>query len=189
MTVSPVASSEKIQTALTNLGTPNGFIAYDVVPLLQQLVVALGNVSSGGGGGSSAITGEVKIWTTASAPTGYLLCDGSAVSRTTYASLFAVIGEIYGAGDGTTTFNIPDFRNKVPVSVGPGGPFLTLGASVGNFDYTISSTELPILQTTNTDPLSFGSNTTAVATASYSGSGSPISLIQPSFVVNFIIKT
>lgn len=44
MTVSPVASSEKIQTALTNLGTPNGFIAYDIVPLLQQLVVALGNI-------------------------------------------------------------------------------------------------------------------------------------------------
>lgn len=44
MTVSPVASAEKIQTALTNLGTPDGFIAYDIVPLLQQLVVALGNI-------------------------------------------------------------------------------------------------------------------------------------------------
>ena len=50
MSVSPVASSDKIQTALTNLGVPNGFIAYDTVPLLQQLVIALGNVTSGGGG-------------------------------------------------------------------------------------------------------------------------------------------
>ena len=189
MTVSPVASSEKIQTALTNLGTPNGFIAYDVVPLLQQLVVALGNVSSGGGGGSSAITGEVKIWTTASAPTGYLLCDGSAVSRTTYASLFAVIGTTYGTGDGSTTFNIPDFRDKAPVGNGSGGPFSTLGASVGNYDYSIASADLPILQTTNTDQLTLGSNVTAVASVAYSGTGAPISLIQPSLVVNFIIKT
>ena len=50
MTVSPVASAEKIQTALTNLGTPDGFIAQDTVPLLQQLVVALGNVTGGSGG-------------------------------------------------------------------------------------------------------------------------------------------
>jgi microcystin-dependent protein len=42
------------------------------------------------------------------APTGYLLCDGSAVSRTTYADLFAVIGTKYGSGDGSTTFNLPD---------------------------------------------------------------------------------
>jgi hypothetical protein len=54
MTASPVASSAKIQTALTNLGIPNGFIAYDTVPLLQQLVIALGNVTGGGGGGGDS---------------------------------------------------------------------------------------------------------------------------------------
>jgi microcystin-dependent protein len=43
-------------------------------------------------------------------PSGYLLCDGSEVSRTTYNALFATIGDLYGAGDGSTTFNIPDFR-------------------------------------------------------------------------------
>lgn len=47
MSTSPIASSEKIQTALTNLGIPDGFIAYDTVPLLRQLVVALGNVQGG----------------------------------------------------------------------------------------------------------------------------------------------
>lgn len=56
MTVSPVASQAKIQTALANLGTPDGFIAYDIVPLLQQLVVALGNVSTGGSGSGGAPT-------------------------------------------------------------------------------------------------------------------------------------
>ena len=45
-----------------------------------------------------------------SAPSGYLLCNGAAISRTTYAALFAAIGTTYGAGNGDTTFNIPDFR-------------------------------------------------------------------------------
>lgn len=48
----------------------------------------------------------------ASAPAGFLECDGSAVSRTTYASLFAVVGTTYGAGDGSTTFNVPDLRGE-----------------------------------------------------------------------------
>lgn len=50
-----------------------------------------------------------------SAPSGYLLCDGSAVSRSTYSSLYAVLGTAYGVGDGSTTFNLPDFRGRVPV--------------------------------------------------------------------------
>ncbi len=45
-------------------------------------------------------------------PTGWILCDGSAVSRTTYAKLFAVIGTIHGEGDGSTTFNLPDYRGR-----------------------------------------------------------------------------
>lgn len=48
-----------------------------------------------------------------SVPSGYLLCNGAAVSRTTYASLFAAIGTLYGAGDGSTTFNLPDARDRV----------------------------------------------------------------------------
>jgi hypothetical protein len=46
------------------------------------------------------------------APAGWLMCDGSAVSRTVYASLFAAVGSSYGAGDGSTTFNLPDFRGR-----------------------------------------------------------------------------
>ena len=48
-----------------------------------------------------------------SVPTGYLLCNGAAVSRTNYANLFAAIGTLYGAGDGSTTFNLPDARDRV----------------------------------------------------------------------------
>lgn len=59
-------------------------------------------------------TGVVFPWTTASAPTGYLLTAGQAVSRTTYAPLFAVISTVFGAGDGSTTFNLPDLRGREP---------------------------------------------------------------------------
>lgn len=55
-----------------------------------------------------------------SAPTGWLLCDGSAVSRTTYSALFTAIGTSYGSGDGSTTFNVPDMRGRVPVGAGTG---------------------------------------------------------------------
>lgn len=56
--------------------------------------------------------GVIWAYSAEAAPTGWLLCDGSAVSRTTYADLFAVVGEIYGQGDNTTTFNVPDFRGR-----------------------------------------------------------------------------
>ncbi|MCI5058782.1 MAG: phage tail protein, partial [Flavobacteriales bacterium] len=65
-------------------------------------------------------TGAVMPYAAAAAPTGWLLCDGSAVSRTTYANLFALIGTTYGAGDGSTTFNVPDMQGRVPVGSGNG---------------------------------------------------------------------
>jgi microcystin-dependent protein len=54
----------------------------------------------------------VVMWTTGSPPVGWLLCDGAAVSRTTYSALFAVIGTTFGTGDGTTTFNLPNVTNR-----------------------------------------------------------------------------
>jgi microcystin-dependent protein len=54
------------------------------------------------------------------APTGFLICDGTAVSRTTWADLFAVVGVTFGVGDGSTTFNLPDLRGRSPVGVGTG---------------------------------------------------------------------
>jgi len=58
--------------------------------------------------------GAIKPWTKATAPAGYLLCDGTAVSRTTYADLFAVTGTTYGVGNGSTTFNVPQLQGKTP---------------------------------------------------------------------------
>jgi microcystin-dependent protein len=60
-------------------------------------------------------TATIVPWSSASVPSGFLECEGSAVSRTTYATLFAVIGTTYGIGDGSTTFNVPDLADNVPV--------------------------------------------------------------------------
>lgn len=60
-------------------------------------------------------TGTVHLHAGASIPAGYLLCNGAAVSRTDYADLFAAIGTIYGTGDGSTTFNLPDFRDRYAI--------------------------------------------------------------------------
>lgn len=64
--------------------------------------------------------GDIKWSARATPSAGWLLCDGSAVSRTTQAALFAAIGTTYGAGDGTNTFNLPDFRGRSPVGAGTG---------------------------------------------------------------------
>jgi microcystin-dependent protein len=63
----------------------------------------------------AAPAGVINQYAGTSAPTGYLLCNGSAISRTTYANLFAVLGTTYGAGNGSTTFNIPDLQTRIPV--------------------------------------------------------------------------
>lgn len=61
-------------------------------------------------------TGTIIPWSDSSAPTGFLECAGAAVSRSTYADLFAIIGTTYGVGDGSSTFNVPDLQDNVAVS-------------------------------------------------------------------------
>lgn len=61
----------------------------------------------------STPTGSLKEFAQSTAPAGWLECDGSAVSRSTYAALFTAIGTTYGTGDGSTTFNLPDARGRV----------------------------------------------------------------------------
>lgn len=60
-------------------------------------------------------TGTILPWSAASLPTGFLECNGQAVSRSTYSALFAIVGTTYGAGDGSSTFALPDLQNNVPV--------------------------------------------------------------------------
>lgn len=61
--------------------------------------------------------GTILPYAASSAPTGYLLCYGQAVSRATYATLFALVSTTYGTGDGSTTFNLPDLRGRVPLTL------------------------------------------------------------------------
>jgi microcystin-dependent protein len=81
--------------------------------------------------GSLFMSGMITMWAGTTAPTGWLLCDGAAVSRTTYAALFTVIGVYYGAGDGVATFNVPDMRGRVAAGVDPGTGRLTT-ATINN---------------------------------------------------------
>jgi microcystin-dependent protein len=83
---------------------------------------------------NSVPTGVINMWGTGTAPTGWLLCTGGAVNRTTYAALFAVISTTFGIGDGSTTFNLPNYTNRMPYGA-------TLGTTGGSADaITVSHT-------------------------------------------------
>lgn len=89
-------------------------------------------------------TATILAYGAASAPSGYLACDGSAVDRTTYAGLFAVIGTTHGAGNGTSTFNVPDLRGRTAVGAGSGAGLTarTLGSTFGEESHALSVAEL-----------------------------------------------
>jgi hypothetical protein len=88
--------------------------------------------------GAPAIPGFIGMWGGGAAPAGWLLCDGAAVSRSTYASLFAAIGTTHGAGNGSTTFNVPDLRSRYPMGAGA-GPGLTARTAGQKFGIENSS--------------------------------------------------
>jgi microcystin-dependent protein len=73
-------------------------------------------------------TATIVPWSDSSVPSGFLECNGAAVSRSTYADLFAIVGTTYGSGDGSTTFNVPDLQDNVAVSKSNNK---TLGSSGG----------------------------------------------------------
>lgn len=86
--------------------------------------------------------GSMQLWSSQGMPsTKWLLCNGQAVSRTTYSSLFARIGTIYGAGDSSTTFNLPNFTDRVPI--GAGGTYQA-GSTPGAATVTLSESQVPL---------------------------------------------
>ena len=100
------------------------------------------NVSPNPNDGVNGIVpvGALMMWSTATAPSQWLLCDGSAVSRNLFASLFNVIGTTYGAGDGSTTFNVPNFSGRTPRGVN--GTY-TLASTGGADSITLAQNQLP----------------------------------------------
>lgn len=88
--------------------------------------------------------GVVMPYAGSNSPSGYLLCDGAAVSRTTYAALFAVISTNYGAGDGTTTFNVPNLKGRVPAGLDSAqAEFAVLAATGGEKTHVLTPEEMP----------------------------------------------
>ena len=78
--------------------------------------------------------GMMSVYGGASAPSGWVLCQGQALSRTTYSALYAVLGTTFGVGDGSTTFNVPDMRNSFPIGV---GTTAARGATGGSADAVV----------------------------------------------------
>jgi len=162
-------------------------------------------------------TGALQDFAGVTPPAGWLLCVGAPVSRVTYAALFATIGVAWGAGDGVTTFNLPDFRRRVAVGAGGVGT-ATLGNAIANVggeeDHALSVVELASHNHSVTDPghhhstdaasgvggasafclgiptvgaLAGNPSVTGV-TINNTGSGTAHNTIQPSAVVTKIIK-
>lgn len=118
------------------------FLIGSFITILLFLGMTKGEAEIVVGESNTPAPGVIETFSGASVPTGYLLCDGRAVSRTTYSNLFSVIGTTYGVGDGSTTFNIPNLGGRVPVGKNT-GTFNVLGHSDGKESITLSTSNLP----------------------------------------------
>jgi microcystin-dependent protein len=159
---------------------------------------------SGNANTSDTPSGAILQFAGSSAPANWLLCDGALVSRTTYSTLFGVIGTIYGAGDGSTTFQLPDWRGRVPIGAGQGSSLTNrvIAATGGAETHTLTEAQLPAhdhgirlfdasapsgtnLRVAATDDV--GDERTGTS-SNEAGGGNPHNNMQPFLVVNHIIK-
>ena len=168
---------------------------------------------SGNTNTSDTPSGAILQFAGSSAPANWLLCDGSLVSRTTYANLFAAISTTYGAGDGSTTFKLPDLRGRVPIGAGQGSGLQdrVIAATGGAETHTLTTSELAahdhnvtVTKRVTDDDATGGSpfsmlvasrnvstsSETAVdgAETDNTGGGQAHNNMQPFLVVNHIIK-
>jgi microcystin-dependent protein len=97
-------------TVINGINIAPGCPASSVGPAFRQIMA---DIAATLAAGQFTPPGEVSAFATAAAPAGYLLCNAQAVNRTTFAALFAAIGTTYGAGDGSTTFNVPGIAGRV----------------------------------------------------------------------------
>jgi microcystin-dependent protein len=162
------------------------------------------------------VSGMLMPYAGATAPSGWLLCYGQAISRTTYADLFTAIGTVYGTGDGSSTFNLPDLRGRVVAGQDDmGGSSAnrltdqtgglngdTLGDTGGSETHTLTEAQLPAHShgnvVTNVSA-TFKTNTgdggasvvqtiTQTKATTSTGSGDAHNIVQPTIILNYIIK-
>lgn len=132
------------------------------------------------------------------APAGWLLCDGAVVGRAAYAGLFAAIGTVFGAGDGSTTFALPDLRGRAAIGAGTGSGLTarTLAQKLGAETHTLSVAEMPAhshgggITSGNNVGSGYGpDNNIGIGATGGAGGGAAHNNMPPSLVLNFIIKT
>lgn len=149
-------------------------------------------------------SGSITAYAGTVAPAGYFLCDGQAISRTTYADLFAVLGTAYGVGDGSTTFNVPNLKGRVIVAAdSTQTEFDTLGETGGAKTVTLNESQMPshthsftgVFNPTNTGAtLAFTANleaeeSTFNTVTNSKGSSAAHENMPPYFVLHYLIKT
>ena len=159
-------------------------------------------------------TGAVLPYAGSSAPTGFLLCYGQAISRSTYADLFSAISTTYGTGDGSSTFNVPDLRGRVVAGQDDmGGSSAnrltdqtgglngdTLGDTGGSETHTLTTAQMPAHTHTVAAQQQVGGDSTnrggsgqlgaaATITSSSTGGDGAHNNVQPTIILNYIIKT
>lgn len=158
VTITAVGASAGTAVAIARLKVETGSTAtpYNMdadISRIANFPLAVGNATAS----NHAVTlGQVSNYLTPAgtiidyggdtAPTGYLVCDGGAYSRTTYAYLFSVIGTRWGAGDGSTTFNVPNLVRRTTIGAGGtalSGPATTVGSVGGEERHTLTTSEMP----------------------------------------------
>jgi len=151
-------------------GSEESLTIGDVVEIARQLAIV-----------EACPVGTIRIHAGA-LPPGCYDCDGSAKSRAVNVELYGAIGTVFGVGDGSTTFNIPDLRDKFPVGI---GTTYDLGETGGAATHALTGAEVPAL-TTGTD-LSTG-GAVAYATGAYGADGAAHNNLPPYLGVRFIIR-
>jgi microcystin-dependent protein len=189
-------------------GTNKKLPAAIITDYVDDAIAAIPPPASGG-----TPVGSVIDYAGAAAPTGWLLCYGQAVSRATYSDLFTAISTVYGSGDGSTTFNLPDLRGRVTAGQDDmGGTSAnrltnqsggiegdTLGATGGAETHTLTTAQLAVHSHNYTytaggaaggGGLESGTFSTPVSTpTTNAGSGEAHNNVQPTLILNKIIYT
>jgi microcystin-dependent protein len=172
---------------------------YQIAPIIDP---SGSNALSCGASGLLAVNavpaGAMILWPSNVIPAGWLVCQGQAVSRTTYAGIFAVVGTTYGVGDGVTTFNLPNLQGRVPVGVSTSDSSFYLSVTGGEKTHTLITAEMPshIHSYPNASTAGGGANIVEgspnVATGNNmnaTGGGGAHNNLQPYLSVNYLIKT